>query len=173
MLKNIDKEKSDRILQELKKQRRQNRVIDVDEKTTTLVIFLVSESLYAFYGNDVREILPVGKIVYVPGAHEFFLGIINVRGDIESVINIHKILGLPEGKTKNAGRIIITVNDETSSGVLVESVVDVIDIPESAIKSPMSSFSDHVKELVIGETEFDKKNVVILDVNKIFEKITA
>lgn len=92
-------EKSDRILAEVKRRKSQEKIVDVDEEKVKLVIFSLLSDYYAFHGSDVKEILPLGKITYVPGSPDFILGIINVRGDIESILNIHNFWGYRTQKT--------------------------------------------------------------------------
>ncbi len=165
--------KSDSILEEVKKRRGGVKVVDVDEEKVKLVIFSLQKDYYAFYGSDIKEILPPVKITYIPGSPDFIIGVINLRGDIESVINIHKFMGLPAGKPADSNRITIAEKDGIRSGILVDSVEDVIDIPISSIKPPISTLNDSIKEFVAGETTCNNMNVTLLDVGKIFKKVTV
>ena len=74
----------------------QNNVIRVEEEKIKLVIFSLRGDYYAFYGKQVKEILRFREITYVPGCPDYIMGIINVRGDIESVLNLHLMMGIPE-----------------------------------------------------------------------------
>lgn len=168
-----DKRKSDFILAEVWKRKGQEKIVDVDEEKVKLVIFTLLEDYYTFQGEDVKEILPVGKITYVPGSPEFILGIINVRGDIESVLDIHKFLELPAGKTTPASRIIIAAKGDIRSGILVDSVEDVIDVPKSSIQPPIPTLSKAIREVVLGATTYNGKNTILLDVGKIFGKVVV
>lgn len=167
----IDKKKSDRILAEVKQRKGKETIVDVEEEKVKLVVFCLLDDYYAFDALDVKEVLPVGKITYVPGSPDFILGIINVRGDIESVLNIHKFLELPKGKTNKNSRIAIAVKGDVQSGILLDSVVDVIDVPKSSIKPPISTLSKSIREFIAGETTYNNKNTTLLDVGKIFGKI--
>ncbi|MGR3220675.1 MAG: chemotaxis protein CheW [Candidatus Anammoxibacter sp.] len=166
-----NKNKKDLILDEVKRRKSEEKIVDVEEEKVKLVIFSLTGNFYAFYGDSVKEILIAGKITYVPGSSDFIHGIINVRGDIESVLNIHRLLGLPDGKTTNNSRIAIAEKDGVRSGILVDSVDDVVDIPKDSIKPPISTLSDSVQQFVIGEVAYNNKNITILDTGKIFEKI--
>lgn len=161
------------ILEELKRRRASEQIVDVDEAQIKLVIFALLDELYAFPGTDVREILPLGKISYVPGAPEYVLGVINVRGDIESVITIHRFLDLPEGRRTPKSRIVLAAKDGVRSGVLVDSIEDVVDVPASRVTPPLSILDDARKELVTGAIEYRNRNVTLLDIGKVFAKISA
>ena len=165
-----DESKIERILSQIKTRRIDREIVNVDEEKVKLVIFLLNEDHFAFYGSNVKEILALTEITYVPGAPDFFHGIINVRGDIDSVINIHKYLELENSENKSRSRIVITASGNIRSGILVDSVEDVVDVPVSSIKPPISTLDKSLKYFVIGETTYKNRNVTILDVGKILRK---
>jgi len=163
--------KSELILAEVKKRKSQAEIIDVDEEKIKLVIFSLQGDYYAFHGRDVKEIIPLEKITHVPGSPDFILGIINVRGDIESVLSIHRFLGLSDLGITQKGRIAIVAKEGIRSGVLVDSIEDVLDVPISTIKPPLSTLDKSIEDFVIGETFYNNRNVTILDVGKILRKM--
>jgi len=166
-----EKLKSDQILEELKKRKVEKEVVDVEEKKVKLVIFSLLDSYYAFYGNTVKEILPLLKIHFVPGSPGYILGIINVRGDIQSVLDVKMFMGLPRSQQAESNRIIIAEQKDIRSGILVDSVEDVLDIPENSIKKAISTLDDNIAYFVSGETTYKDSNVTLLDVGRLFEKI--
>ena len=85
-----EKLKSDLILDELKRRQRTKEVVDVEEERVKVVIFRCGVNLFAFYGRDIREILPSCDISWVPSLPDYLSGLINVRGDIESVIDLRR-----------------------------------------------------------------------------------
>ncbi|HWP46417.1 MAG TPA: chemotaxis protein CheW [Candidatus Limnocylindrales bacterium] len=169
----IDKNKSDFILAEVKKLKSQEKILDPEEEKVKLVIFTLAGDYYAFQGEEVKEILPVGKITYVPGSPEVILGILNVRGDIESVLDIHKLMELPSSKITPASRIIIAAKGDIRSGIQVDSVEDVVDIPKSSIQPPLATLHHSIREFAIGQTIYRDRTTVFLSVGKIFEKLTS
>ncbi len=167
----LEKNKSDIILEELKRRRGEERVVDVEEATVKLVIFSLLSDYYAFYGSDVKEILPLLDTYYVPGSPHFIVGVVNVRGDIESVISINTFLGLKDGSKTPQGRIILASGEGIRSGILVDSIVDVVDVPVSGISPPLPTLDKTGKELVAGEIHYRDRNVTLLDLARIFRKI--
>lgn len=138
-----------------------------------LVFFTLLNHYYAFHGDDVKEILPWGKITYVPGSPDFILGIINVRGDIESVLDIGKLMGLPRREATSTSRIIIAAKDNIHSGILVDSVADGIDVPQHTIQPPLLNVQPSLRDFITGETNYSDTSAIVLDVGKIFTKIVA
>jgi purine-binding chemotaxis protein CheW len=169
----IEKRKSDRILEAIKKRLDEKQTIQVEEKKVELVVFTLNDAFYAFYGKDVKEILSVLTIYFVPGTPKYILGIINVRGDIQSVLNIRTFLNIPEKELNDGkGRIVIAEKNGVRSGVLVDSVVDVVEVPEESIKEAISTLNEEIRYFVVGETTYKNNNVVLLDIGKVFEKIS-
>ena len=154
-----NKNKSDLILEEIMRRKEKERIVDVEEKTVKVVIFSLHGDFYAFYGEYIKEILPLMTIYYVPGSPEFIPGVINVRGEIESVININSFLDLPDSTNPPSGRIALAVTDGIRSGILVDSIEEVLDLPASSVKPPLDTLSKSIKEFVAGE--FIHKDIII------------
>jgi purine-binding chemotaxis protein CheW len=167
------KNKSDIILDELKRRGSKGEIVNVDEAAVKLVVFSLQNGRYAFYGEGIKELLHVPDICYVPGTADFVLGVINVRGDIEAVLSMNKFLGLPDSEIALTSRIAIIEKNGIRAGVLMDAVEDVLDIPVSSVKEPLSTLNDAVKEYVAGEIIHKDKSVTILDAEKIFLKIMA
>lgn len=170
---NAGEKKSDNILNELKRRRTEEKIVDVEEATVKIVIFTLLGDYYAFYGEDIKEILHLSNIFYVPGSPDFIPGIINIRGDIESVININGFLGLPDSVRTDKSRIVVASRGGMKSGILVDSVEDVSDMPVSSIKPALLTLGAEVGDLVAGELICMDKNTTLLDVGKIFAKIAS
>lgn len=163
--------KSDLILNELKRQQRVKEVVDVEEERVKIVIFTSGKNSYAFYGCNISEILPACEISWVPSLPEYLPGLINVRGDIESVIDISCFLG-EERTDPEGGHIAMAVWGDFHSGVIIDSIEDVVDIPVSAIEPPLSTLDGTARDLVAGEIRYGGKTVTLLDIGKLAAKIT-
>jgi len=145
--------------------------VEVVEEYVKIVIFSAGGNLYASYGHDVREILQGLKIYPVPFLPEYLPGLINVRGDIESALDISFFLG---GQRADQGKVLIMMvkRDAFCSGIIVDNIEDVVDLPRSAIKPPLSTLSGAAKELVSGTIEFSGQTVALLDIEKIASRVS-
>ena len=163
--------KSELILDELKKRQRTKEVVDVEEERVKIVIFVCGDNRYAFYGTDIREILPTCDISWVPSLPDYLPGLINVRGDIESVIDLRHFLS--EEKNDHGKRLIaMAVHGDFHSGVMIESIEDVVDVPLSTIHPPLATLNGAARDLVIGEIEYCGETISLLDVGKLAALIT-
>ena len=67
---------------------------------------------------------------------------------------------------------LIAEKNGVRSGILVDSVVDVVEVPEESVKQAISTLNEEIRYFVVGETTYKNNNVVLLDIGKVFEKIS-
>lgn len=143
-------------------------IVNVDEPAAKLVIFRLHEDWFAFYGNKIREILSQVEVFFVPGCPASLEGVINVRGDIESVIALHELLRLPQSAAARASSVLLGSGGGMTSGIRVDQVIDVVDVPQSSIHAPPANLPEHLRPLVCGVLRFKEKPVAVLDLDRIF-----
>jgi purine-binding chemotaxis protein CheW len=162
--------KSDRILSEIKLFRERREIADVDEPVLKVVLFSLAGDFYAFPGSMVLEILPGEEVSPIPGTPACITGLIIVRGDIESVVDLRSILCLPAGESSE-GFILLASSGTVRSGILVDEVEDVVDVPRSSILAAPAVLDTAAREFVAGQFEHHGKSVTLLELGKIFAKI--
>jgi len=150
---------------------RKEDIVDVDEERVKLVVFSLGGDLFAFYGSDVKEILAPMRIFPVPGSPEHILGVINVRGDIESVVSINGFFGLPQAEPSPRSRIPIAEKGGIRSGIMVDGVEDVVDFPVDSIRPPIATLDRSWRDLVSGETALGDASVTLLDLGEILRRL--
>lgn len=143
-------------------------VVNVDEPAVKLVFFSLGEQWYAFYGETIREVLADHEVYYLPGCPASMEGVINVRGDIESVIRLRTVLGLPEVTVAASSRILLGCASAMRSGIRVDCVEEVIDVLQSAIQAPPHTLPEHLRPLVLGIVMYRDRPVHLLDLARIF-----
>lgn len=163
--------KSDRFLHEIKRREAVREVVDVEEAQVKIVVFTCGTERYAFYGRDIREILPPREIAWMPELPSYLPGLINVRGDIESVIDIRCFLG-QEKTDLSQCLVAMAVRDDFRSGILVDTIDDVIDIPSSVVKPPLSTLAGAARDLVTGEIELAGNQVSLIGIERLATHIT-
>lgn len=167
------KEKSNLILSEVRKRRKNKEVVNVEEDRVKVAVFSLGTDGYGFYSRQIKRILPVDKEPsYIPGLPNFILGVINDRGNMEAVINMHSLMKLPQLQYTIDSRIIVISNDNIRAGVVVDSVLDVKDFYISEIKETISTIGDSIKQYVNGSLDLNGVNVNLLDINKILDSVT-
>jgi purine-binding chemotaxis protein CheW len=97
----------------------------------------------------VREILAPPPLTEVPRAPRHFLGVIAVRGQIITVIDLPKMLHLEAEQTDPYGRILLVDNGEELIGVAVDRVIQVYRMEPNQIEYA-SAMSAELSDYVVG-----------------------
>lgn len=151
---------------------RDDDIVDVEEPTVKLVIFNLGEHSFAFVGAAIREVLPGNEpVFFVPGMPASVEGVMNVRGDIESVIRLHTLLNLAgnqEVKKTPSASILLGEGAGMHSGLRVDQLVDVVDVPQNQIQATPETLPESLRPFVDGLLEFRGLAVAVLDLDKLF-----
>ncbi|HMF47507.1 MAG TPA: chemotaxis protein CheW, partial [Candidatus Saccharimonadales bacterium] len=98
---------------------------DAKEKTAgesiEVVEFLLAYETYGIESAYVREICPLKDLTPVPCTPRFVLGIINVRGQIVSVIDMKKFFDLPDQGLTDLNKVLVLRNDRMEFGLLADA----------------------------------------------------
>ena len=113
-------------------------------------ILCISGYYFGVEVKYVREVQLLPVITKVPNVHKSILGVFNLRGQIQSIIDIRGVLNLPSGKVSEEDFVVVLEHDKRVIGVLVEKVLDVFTVDTGNIQIPTRemSFTDsgvHVK----------------------------
>ncbi|OAN53951.1 chemotaxis protein [Paramagnetospirillum marisnigri] len=148
-------------------------IVNVDEPQLKLVVFTLDGDWFAFLGDKVREVLPDSPVFYLPGCPGSLEGVINVRGDIDSVVNLRAVMGYAPALTQDNSRILLCLGADMRSGVRVDSVEEVMDIPQSRLLAPPHTIAENRRPMVLGIVEFGGHLVTLLDLERIFTDYRA
>ena len=147
---------------------RDDTVAAADEQLVKLVVFSLGEEWFAFYGDCVSEILARADVFFVPGCPPSLEGVINVRGDIESVIRLPAVLQIPNSAVGIYSSILLGRGKDMRSGIRVDRVLDVVDVLRRTILPPPATLPEHMRLLALGVLHFQDHAVTVLDIDKIF-----
>ncbi len=99
------------------------------------VTFVLAGERYGIDVMQVQEVLRLSEITPVPGAPHYVIGIINLRGNVVTVVDTRCLFSLMTTEADDASRIIIVEVSGQVVGILVDSVAQVIEVPQSRIES--------------------------------------
>ncbi len=138
----------------------------LDDEVLRWVTFELDKETYCISVSDVREVLRYTEIAPVPGSPDYVLGIINLRGNVVTVIETRKRFGLASVEVDDVSRIVIVEIDGHEVGILVDSVAEVVDLRQSMIEAAPNVGNDDTARYIQGVTSRDGKLLIILDLNK-------
>ncbi|MCA2014795.1 chemotaxis protein CheW [Vibrio tritonius] len=131
------------------------------------VTFQLEEETYGINVMQVREVLRYTEIAPVPGAPDYVLGIINLRGNVVTVIDTRARFGLVQGEITDNTRIIVIESERQVIGILVDSVAEVVYLRSSEIDTTPSVGTDESAKFIQGVSNRDGKLLILVDLNKL------
>ena len=134
------------------------------------VTFQLEEETYGINVMQVREVLRYSEIAPVPGAPDYVLGIINLRGNVVTVIDTRSRFGLMQGEITDNTRIIVIESERQVIGILVDSVDEVVYLRSSEIDTTPSVGTDESANFIQGVSNRDGKLLILVDLNKLLSE---
>ena len=134
------------------------------EEFIEVVEFLLAHERYAVASEYVREIYSLNDLTPVPCTPRFVLGIVNVRGQVLSVIDIKRFFDLPEKGLSDLNKVIILHSADMEFGILADAIVGVRNLNLSEIETSLPTLTGIRKEYLMGVT---KDREVVLDAGKL------
>lgn len=140
------------------------------EEMVGLLVFRLAKEWYAVPLTTAKEVVPVEKIAYLPSVQPFVAGIINLRGNILAVTDCKVIFDLPQSEITDKTRIVVIHSGALETGLLVDEVREIVNVPLSAIAPPLATISGSLIEYFKGEYKAKDHLIAVLNVDKILEK---
>lgn len=130
-----------------------------------MIIFTLNENYYAFSSENVEEITNKMPWTPVPQSPSWVQGLVNLRGNVITLINFYKLLS-PTDEIEEIcyNNIIIVKNDEEKIAFMVDEVAWVLDIEPSAIQQ----LDDKTDELVFSVIQVKDQVVSVINMEKLF-----
>lgn len=135
-----------------------------------LVTFRLEDETYGINVMHVQEVLRVTEIAPVPGAPPYVLGIINLRGNVVTVIDTRSRFGLPPGDIGEASRIVIIESEMQVVGILVDSVAEVVELRGSEIDSAPNVGNEDSSKFIQGVATRENDLLIVVDLNKLLSE---
>ncbi|MDT8370549.1 MAG: chemotaxis protein CheW [Gammaproteobacteria bacterium] len=130
------------------------------------VTFQLEDETYGMNVMQVQEVLRITEIAPVPGAPDYVLGIINLRGNVVTVIDTRRRFGLSSKQPDDMARIIVAEVDGNVIGMLVDSVAEVVYLHQSQIETAPNVSNDDSSRFIQGVSSQDDKLLILVDVDK-------
>lgn len=135
--------------------------------TVELATFYVGEALCGMDILKVQEINKLMEMTKVPQAPEYVMGILNLRGQIVTIIDLGKKLGLSEIDVDEASRNIIVNSDNEYIGLLVSRIGDVVEADWQKVEPPPANIGGVQGIFFKGVFKTDDRLIGILDSDRV------
>lgn len=129
-----------------------------------IVIFTLADQYYAINTERVDEIIKKTNFTKVPNSQTWVEGLVNLRGNVVSLINLFELLHHEDDMCYNS---VIIINDEEEKlGLMVKDIVGVIDIENKDIQK----VNDKAADGIIGVVNTDEYIINIIDIDILFSE---
>ncbi|MES9946889.1 MAG: chemotaxis protein CheW [Candidatus Thiodiazotropha sp.] len=131
------------------------------------VTFILMDEVYGINVMQVQEVLRITEIAPVPGAPSYVLGIINLRGNVVTVIDTRTRFGLPTKEVDDASRIIVIESEKQVVGILVDAVAEVVELRETEIDAAPNVGTEESSRYIQGVATQEESLLILVDLNKL------
>ena len=122
---------------------------------------------------EVIELTKVMEITPVPLAPSAVSGLINLRGQIVTAIDMRRRLGLDPASATDVNLTVLIEKFGVLYGLLVDRVSDILELDQAHFESPPSNVSQSAKELIMGVYKLPDNLLLILDTAKLINGISS
>ncbi len=115
----------------------------------------------------VQEVICAQPMTPVPLAPDVVCGLINLRGQIVTAIDLRRRLGLKERPAQQPPINVVVQTEDGACSLLVDEIGDVLDAPDKAFERPPETLAATAKALIRGAYKLEDRLLLILDADEV------
>ena len=129
--------------------------------------FYLDDLFFGISVLDVQEIIRYQEMASVPLSPRVVEGLINLRGQIVTAIDMRRRLDLPDRDPENEPiNVIIRTDDDSIASLLVDEIGDVIEVSEDLFERPPETLRGAARDLIEGAYKLENKLLLVLNTAK-------
>ncbi|MFT7365513.1 MAG: purine-binding chemotaxis protein CheW [Marinobacter psychrophilus] len=137
-----------------------------DDEVLQYVTFRLDDETYGINVMQIQEVLRYSEIAPVPGSPDYVLGIINLRGNVVTVIDTRRRLGLNDADITDSSRIVVMESADQVMGILVDSVAEVVYLKSSEIEAAPNVGSEESARFIQGVCNKNGELIILVEFDK-------
>jgi len=131
-----------------------------------LCTFTLGDQYFGLDVLKVQEIIRAQEMTRVPLAHPVVRGLINLRGQIVTAIDLRRRLDMPDRPSELLPVNIVVQTDDGAVSLLVDEIGDVLEVSESAFERPPETLRGTARELILGAYKLKDRLLLVLDTER-------
>ena len=135
--------------------------------------FVVDGLLFGVEVEKVQEVIRYQVMTRVPLAPPVVKGLINLRGQIVTAVDLRCRLGLPVRATADLPMNVVIRHDDGAVSLLVDEIGDVLEVEEEAFELPPGTLVAEAREVIRGVYKLKGSLLVVLDTDKILNLVAS
>ena len=134
------------------------------------VTFRLDNETYGINVMQVQEVLRYTEIAPVPGAPSYVLGIINLRGNVVTVIDTRQRFGLDSADVTDNTRIEIIEADKQVVGIIIDSMAEVVYLRQSEVETAPNVGNDESAKFIQGVCNKNGELLILVELDKMMSE---
>ncbi|MFQ5461645.1 MAG: chemotaxis protein CheW [Phycisphaerae bacterium] len=135
-----------------------------------VVSFRLANEEYGLDIMKVREIILMGEITQVPEVPEYVCGLINLRGKVIPIVDLRRRFGLDIGDATEHTRIMVVNTNETTFGIIVDAVNEVLRIDAGEVSPPPTGLLGTDQSYIRGLVKMSERIMILLNLDMVLSQ---
>ena len=128
--------------------------------------FYLEEHFFGVPVEQVQEVIRYLEMTHVPLVSEVVRGLINLRGQIVTAIDLRKRLGMKDRAENHLPMNVVVRTNDGAVSLLVDDIGDVIEVAQEAYETPPPTLLAQQKEVVDGVYKLDQRLLLVLNTSR-------
>lgn len=135
------------------------------------IVVKLGDEKYGIDISNVDNIVRMQRITRVPKSQPYYVGVINLRGEVVPIMSLRRRFGLEEDEYSAATRIIIIrLEDQSMIGFVVDEVQEVVNLDVSTIEKPAFKLDEVNASFLAGIGKEGEDLISLLDIVAVVEE---
>lgn len=134
--------------------------------TQQFCTFFLNDLFFGVEVEKVQEVIRFQEMTRVPLAPKLVGGLINLRGQIVTALDLRKKLELPNRANKQVPMNVVIRTDDGAVSLLVDEIGDVVEVEQSAFELPPDTLTGTARQLIRGAFKLKNRLLLVLDTDK-------
>jgi purine-binding chemotaxis protein CheW len=139
----------------------------VVRKTVRVLVFSLAGETYGIDIRQARSVVKPDIATRIPNTPEFISGVMNLRGDVISLVDIRYFFGLGQRDKIEGSRAIVVDSADGPVGIVVDGIRFTLDVPEDSIQPPLATLNSKLAGYTRGEVQMGDGILILLDIEKV------
>lgn len=131
--------------------------------------FMVDRFFFGVAVDQVQEVLRQQLMSLVPLARPEVRGLINLRGQIVTAIDLRRRLLLPDAPDDARSMNVLIKTPDGAVSLLVDKIEDVLEVPPESIEAPPETLRGEVRQFITGASKLKNRLLLLLDTEKVID----
>ncbi|MGA8272711.1 MAG: chemotaxis protein CheW [Candidatus Sulfotelmatobacter sp.] len=137
--------------------------------TSQFCTFYLEKLLFGVELKTVQEVIRSLEVTSVPLAPQVVSGLINLRGQIVTAVDLRRRLELAPRAAGVAAMNVVVRSDDGAVSLLVDEIGDVVEVEEASFERPPETLRGAVREMITGVHKLNDRLMLVLDTQKACE----